>query len=83
MVRIFGHFPTAYVNVLISQVKDGEVVGQFPTIGEQGYYGAVFQKGNPLVTCVNFAIANLQADGTLAGFETEWLGDVTFPEITP
>jgi polar amino acid transport system substrate-binding protein len=75
--------PTAYVNVLISQVKDGEVVGRFPTIGEQGYYGAVFQKGNPLVACVNYAIGNLQADGTLAAFETQWLGDVTFPEITP
>lgn len=75
--------PTAYVNVLISQVKDGEVVGQFPTIGEQGYYGALFEKGNPLVACVNMAIATLQEDGTLAGLQTEWLGDVTFPEITP
>jgi len=75
--------PTAYVNVLISQVKDGVVVGQFPTIGEQGYYGAVFQKGNPLVNCVNLAIANLTDDGTLAELQTKWLGDVTFPEITP
>ena len=73
--------PTAYVNVLISQVKGGVVVGQLPAIGAQEYFGLVFEKGNPLVACVNAAIEALRSDGTLAGLQTTWLKDVTFPEI--
>jgi polar amino acid transport system substrate-binding protein len=73
--------PTAYVNVLISQVKNGVVVGQFPTIGQQEYFGLVFEKGSPLVECVNMAIDPLKSDGTLAALEDEWLGDITYPVI--
>jgi polar amino acid transport system substrate-binding protein len=73
--------PTAYVNVLIGQAKDGVVVGQFPAIGEQEYFGLAFEEGNPLVECVNQAIQGLKADGTLEQLETQWLKDVTFPEI--
>lgn len=74
--------PTAYVNVLIEQVDDGVVVGQFPAIGEQEYFGLVFEEGNPLRDCVNEAIASLRSDGTLDALESEWLEDVTFPEFT-
>jgi len=70
------------VNVLIGQVKNGVVVGQFPAIGDQEYFGLVFAKGNPLVGCVNQAIEALKSDGTLDALEAEWLKDVTFPEIT-
>jgi polar amino acid transport system substrate-binding protein len=73
--------PTAYVNVLIGQVKDGVVVGQFPTIGEQEYFGLVLQMGNPLVDCLNRAIATLRDDGTLDQLQAKWLKPVTFPEI--
>jgi polar amino acid transport system substrate-binding protein len=73
--------PTAYVNVLIGQVENGVVVGQFPAIGDQEYFGLVFAKGNPLVGCVNQAIEALKADGTLEALEAQWLKDVTFPEI--
>jgi polar amino acid transport system substrate-binding protein len=73
--------PTAYVNVLISQVEDGVVVGQFPTIGQQEYFGLVLQKGNPLVDCLNDAIAALRDDGTLQQLQRKWLKPVTFPEI--
>jgi polar amino acid transport system substrate-binding protein len=73
--------PTAYVNVLISQVKDGVVVGQFPTIGQQEYFGLVLQKENPLVTCLNQAIATLQSNGTLDQLQSKWLKPITFPEI--
>jgi polar amino acid transport system substrate-binding protein len=73
--------PTAYVNVLIGQVENGVVVGQFPAIGDQEYFGLVFAKGNPLVGCVNQAIEALKSDGTLDGLEAEWLKAVTFPEI--
>jgi polar amino acid transport system substrate-binding protein len=73
--------PTAYVNVLIGQVKNGVVVGQFPAIGDQEYFGLVFSQGNPLVGCVNQAIEALKSDGTLDGLQAQWLKDVTFPEI--
>ena len=63
-------------------MKNGVVVGQFPAIGDQEYFGLVFAKGNPLVGCVNQAIEALKSDGTLDALEAEWLKDVTFPEIT-
>jgi polar amino acid transport system substrate-binding protein len=71
--------PTAYVNVLIEEVKNGVVVGQFPGEGED--FGLVLDQGNTLVDCVNLAIAELDADGTLAALEEQYLGDVTFPEF--
>jgi polar amino acid transport system substrate-binding protein len=61
--------PTAYVNVLIGQVEDGVVVGEFPQIGEQEYFGVVFEEGNTLRDCVNQAIAALREDGTLEALE--------------
>ena len=69
--------PTAYVNVLIQDVKNGVVVGQLPSTG--GYFGLVLDQGNTLVDCLNIAIGELQADGTLASLEEQYLGDVTFP----
>jgi polar amino acid transport system substrate-binding protein len=75
--------PTAYVNVLIGEAKHGVVVGQFPTLGPQEYFGVIFEKGNPLVTCVDHAIAALHADGTLAAAQAKWLKPITFPVIKP
>ena len=74
--------PDAYVNVLIGQVNDGVVAGQFPTIGEQEHYGLVLPKDSSLTECTNIAIASLQADGTLESLRQELLSDVTFPEIS-
>ena len=43
-----------------------QIVGQFaPTNGQQEQFGLAFEKGNPLVPCVNEAIAALQSNGTL------------------
>jgi len=47
------------------------VVGQFPSSGE--HFGLVFSQGNPLVTCVNKAIATLKANGTLAALQRKYL----------
>ncbi|HQU25898.1 MAG TPA: ABC transporter substrate-binding protein [Acidimicrobiales bacterium] len=47
-------------------------VGQFPSTGE--HFGLLFQKGNPLVGCVNTAIAALKANGTLKALQTKYLG---------
>jgi polar amino acid transport system substrate-binding protein len=71
--------PTAYVNVLIGQAENGVVVGQFPSQGE--HFGLVFEKDNPLVECVDLAIAALEADGTLQSLEDEWLADLTYPVL--
>ncbi len=66
--------PTAYVNVLIGQAKNGVVVGQFPNNGE--YFGTTFSKGSALVSCVNMAIDALKSDGTLASLQTKYLADL-------
>ena len=55
------------------QVPNGVVVGRLPTRGGQEHFGLVFQKGNPLVTCVNKALAAIKKDGTLTGLEKKWL----------
>ena len=42
----------------------------------------LFEKGNPLVECVNLALAALEEDGTMDALETEWLSDtVGVPEL--
>ncbi|HEV2951815.1 MAG TPA: ABC transporter substrate-binding protein [Actinomycetota bacterium] len=71
--------PTAYVNVLIGQAENGVVVGQFPEQGE--HFGLVFEQDNPLVECVNLAIAALEADGSLQALQDEWLADLTYPVL--
>ena len=65
-------FPSAYYigNVQLSNAK---IVGRFPTIGSQEYFGLTFEKGNPLVGCVNKAIEALRADGTLKQLEQQWI----------
>lgn len=57
-------------------------VGQFPSVGE--HYGLLFSKGNPLVGCVNDAIAALKSNGSLAALQQKWLGIYTnVPSIKP
>jgi polar amino acid transport system substrate-binding protein len=66
--------PTAFF-IVAAELDDGVLVGQFPTAGEQERFGMVFEKGNPLVRCVNEALASLKADGRLADIQQEWLSD--------
>ena len=57
-------------------------VGQFPSVGE--HYGLLFQKGNPLASCVNVALSTLKTNGTLAALSKKWLGIYTsVPVIKP
>lgn len=70
--------PTAYVNVLIGQAENGVVVGQFTT---EGYFGATFETGSPLVECVNQGIEALEGNGTLASLQEEWLADIDYPVL--
>jgi polar amino acid transport system substrate-binding protein len=65
-----------------AQLKGAVLVAQFPAVGE--YYGLVFAKGNPLVSCVNKALATLTANGTLAALQHRYLAIyLNFPTIKP
>src|SRR4029450_9915354 len=50
-----------------------ELVGQFPSTGE--HLGMLFEEGDLLVGCVNLALAEMSADGTLEELQTKWLAD--------
>jgi polar amino acid transport system substrate-binding protein len=65
-------FPsTGYITGV--QVPNSVVVGRLPTKGKQEHFGLVFAKGNPLVACVNKALAAMKRDGTLKRLERQWL----------
>jgi polar amino acid transport system substrate-binding protein len=69
---VVADVPTAFIIIAV-QVDDGVIVGQFPTTGEQEYFGMVFEEGNALRDCVNQAIAELRSDGTLEALEQRWI----------
>ncbi len=45
-------------------------------IGGGDHFGMVFAKGNDLVTCVNKALSELKADGTLNQLQDKWISSV-------
>jgi polar amino acid transport system substrate-binding protein len=67
--------PTGFFITAV-QIDKGVIVGQFPTVGQQEYFGMVFEDGNPLVECVNQALDALRADGTLQEIQDMWLSQV-------
>jgi polar amino acid transport system substrate-binding protein len=81
---ILADLPTAFYITAV-EITEGTLVGQFqPTTGEQEEFGMLFEKGSPLVECVNQALTILRDDGTLASIESRWLSDVVgVPELTP
>ena len=62
--------PTAQY-ISSSEIKNSVLVGQFPSSGE--HFGLLFHKGNPLVVCVDKALATLNRNGTLAALEKKYL----------
>jgi polar amino acid transport system substrate-binding protein len=65
-----------------AQLKHAVLVAQFPSVGE--HYGLLFHLGNPLVNCVNEAIATLKANGTLQRLQQRYLKIyLTFPTVQP
>ncbi|MFC7388326.1 ABC transporter substrate-binding protein [Sphaerisporangium rhizosphaerae] len=74
--------PTAFY-VTAAQVEHSKIVGQFGAgSGTPEEFGLVFQKGNPLVSCVDQAIGELKSSGELAKIETRWLGSAAgAPEL--
>jgi polar amino acid transport system substrate-binding protein len=73
--------PTAQF-ISSDEIPGTEMVAQFPSTGE--HYGLLFSKGNPLVTCVNKAIATLKSNGTLQQLQKKYLQIyLTVPTIQP
>jgi polar amino acid transport system substrate-binding protein len=73
--------PTAQF-ISSSEIPGSVLVGQFPATGE--HFGLLLAKGNPLVTCVNQAIASLKSDGTLDSLRKKYLQDfLAVPTIQP
>ena len=54
------------------EIEGTEVIGKIET-DEQ--FGMLFEKGNPLVDCVNEVLAEIKDDGTLDELQKEWLTD--------
>jgi polar amino acid transport system substrate-binding protein len=73
--------PTAQY-ISSSEIKNSLMVGQFPSTGE--HFGLLFHKGNPLVGCVDKALATLNRNGTLASLEKKYLQIyLSVPTIKP
>lgn len=60
-------------------LDDGAILGQFPAARTENpdQFGLLMEEGNPLKACVDSALAEISADGTLAAIEAEWLQQTT------
>ncbi len=61
------------------EIEGTKVFGQFPVDNTYAGdpLGMLFELDNPLVDCVNTALANLTANGELAKIEATWMADYT------
>ena len=73
--------PTAFYVVAV-QLDDGVIVGKLPTRGTKERFGLVFQKGNTLRSCVDRAIGNLWANGTIKKLQNLYLAKAGAPDLT-
>ena len=73
--------PTAYY-VTAAEIEESLIVGQFKAQEGGEEFGLLFQKGNPLVGCVNKVLAELKASGELKAIQDEWLAGKTAPYFT-
>jgi polar amino acid transport system substrate-binding protein len=72
--------PTAFYVVAV-QLDNGTIVGKLPQRGPREHFGMVFQKGNPLVKCVNRALNRLWANGTIKGLQRKYLAQAGAPDL--
>jgi polar amino acid transport system substrate-binding protein len=72
--------PTAsYVSAV--QIPGSTLVGQFESTGE--HFGLLFEKDNPLVSCVNNVLDDMRANGVLDDYAQQYLSDyLGVPTIT-
>lgn len=79
---ILADLPTAFY-ISAVEIPKSTIVGQFQVDDDATeQFGMLFEKGNPLVACVNQALAAMRDDGSLDALEQEWLSDtVGVPEL--
>jgi polar amino acid transport system substrate-binding protein len=70
--------PTAYY-VTAAEFDDSKIVGQFQASAGGEEFGLLFQKGNPLVNCVNKALTTLKDSGELQEIQDAWLAGTSAP----
>lgn len=70
--------PTAYYITAV-EIEDSKIVGQFPAQDGGEQFGLLFEKGNPLVSCVNQVLADLSSSGELQAIQDEWLAGASAP----
>jgi len=68
--------PTAFY-VTAVQVPNATIVGQFPAVSGGEHFGMVFPKDSSLAACVDRALSNLKANGTLKRIQQQWLAKAT------
>jgi polar amino acid transport system substrate-binding protein len=68
--------PTAFY-VTSVQVPNSKILGQFPSPPGGEHFGMIFHKGNPLLACVNRALATLKKSGQLTRMQQTWLAKAT------
>lgn len=70
--------PTAFYIAAV-EIEGATVIGQFPAnlSATPDEFGLLFDLDNPLVECVNIALAALKSSGKLAEIEKTWLADKT------
>jgi polar amino acid transport system substrate-binding protein len=72
----------------VQEVKNSVVVGQFPlpAEGSTEYFGTVQPKDSTLTPCIDAALKEMKADGTLQTLTQKWLSEKTnvgtVPEFT-
>ena len=70
---IVADLPTAFYITAV-EIPQATIIGQFEQqSGTPEEFGMLFEKGNPLVACVNEALATMKSDGTLDAIEEQWL----------
>lgn len=70
--------PTAlYLSAVV--LEDGALLGQFAADRSENpdQFGLLMEEGSALKPCVNEALAEMTADGSLAAIEAEWLQETT------
>jgi polar amino acid transport system substrate-binding protein len=65
--------PSAFFITAV-QIPKGVVVGQFEAESQE-YFAMAFETDSPLVECVDLALQEMKADGTLDQIQQEWLAD--------
>ena len=70
--------PTAYY-ITAAEIENSKIVGQFKAQEGGEQFGLLFEKGNPLVGCVNQVLADLKSSGELQAIQDEWLAGAAAP----